>query len=75
MINVYTRNNCMPCKMTKNWLQNHGLDYHEINVDEDIQALNYLMSVNLRTLPVVFKDDELIAMGFQPQNLKQLEDK
>lgn len=58
--------------MTKNWLRNHDLTYHEINVDEDLSALEYLISINCRTMPAVFKDDELIAMGFQPQNLKGL---
>lgn len=72
MINIYTKNNCIACKMTKNWLCNAYIYFHEINVDEDLSALEYLISVNLRTLPVVFKDDELIAMGFQPHKLKEL---
>lgn len=72
MINIYTKNNCMQCKMTKNWLRDKGLTYHEINVDDDLSALEYLISVDLRTLPVVFKDDEVIAMGFQPHKLKEL---
>lgn len=72
MITIYTKNNCMPCKITKNWLRNAYVDFHEINVDEDLSALEYLISVDLRTLPVVFKDDEVIAMGFQPHKLKEL---
>lgn len=72
MIKIYTKNNCVQCKQSKLWLQNHGLNYKEINVEEDLEAYNYLMANNLRTLPVVFKEDELIAMGFQPQNLKNL---
>lgn len=72
MINVYSKNNCIQCKQTKLWLKNHGVVFHEINVDEDLSALEYLISVNLRTLPVVFKDDELIAMGFQPHKLETL---
>lgn len=72
MIQIYTKNNCMPCKMTKNWLKNHDINYHESNVDEDLDAYNYLMANNLRTLPVVFNDSELIALGFQPHKLKTL---
>ena len=72
MIKIYTKNNCMPCKMTKNWLKNNKLTYTELNVDENLEAYNYLMANNLRTLPVVFKDNELIAMGFQPHKLKEL---
>ena len=72
MIKVYSKTNCVACKFTKNWLKNNNLDFKEVNVEEDLDAYNYLMANNLRTLPVVFKEDELIAMGFQPQNLKNL---
>lgn len=72
MIKIYSKNNCIQCKQSKLWLQNKGLDYKELNVDENLDAYNYLMANNLRTLPVVFKDGELIAMGFQPQNLNKL---
>ena len=72
MIKIYTKNNCVQCKQSKLWLQKHGLNYKEINVEEDLDAYNYLMANNLRTLPVVFNNDDLIAMGFQPQNLKNL---
>lgn len=72
MIKIYTKNNCIQCKQSKLWLQNHGLDYNEMNVDDDLDAYNYLMANNLRTLPVVFNNGKLIALGFQPQNLKKL---
>lgn len=72
MIRIYTKNNCVACKMTKNWLKNNGIDYYEKNIEEDSPAYNYLMINNFRTLPVVFNDGELIAMGFQPQKLKEL---
>lgn len=71
MITVYTKNNCMPCKMTKRKLQELGVNYQEINVDEDLSALGYLMECGFRSLPVVFKDDELlISGGFAPNILE-----
>lgn len=39
MITVYTKNNRMPCKMTKRKLQELGFNYKEINVDENLEAL------------------------------------
>ena len=72
MIKIYTKHNCMPCKMTKQWLKNNGVDFKEVNVEEDLEAFNELVEMNLRTLPVVFHNDELISVGFQPQNLKGL---
>ena len=75
MIAIYTKNNCMPCKMTKNWLKNNGIKYIEHNVDENIESLNYLIEKDFRTLPVVFENivtNEPLAMGFQPHKLKTL---
>lgn len=75
MIKIYTKNNCMPCKITKNWLKNNGVKYVEHNVDEDTEAFNYLIQNDFRTLPVVFENmvtDEPLAMGFQPHKLKTL---
>ena len=31
---VYTTNLCGYCNAAKMWLQNHGLDFKEINLDE-----------------------------------------
>lgn len=72
MITVYSKNNCMACKMTKNWLKDNGFSYKETNVDDDLNALTYLIENNLRTMPVVFKDSDLLALGFQPDKLKTL---
>lgn len=69
MIKVYTKNNCMPCKMTKRKLQELGVNYQEINVDEDLSALGYLMECGFRSLPVVFKDDEPIVTGGYAPNI------
>lgn len=72
MIKVYSKTNCVACKFTKNWLKNNNLDFKEVNVEEYLDAFNDLVSMDLRTLPVVFNNGELIATGFQPQNLKNL---
>nr|DAH82270.1 MAG TPA: glutaredoxin-like protein [Caudoviricetes sp.] len=73
MITVYTKNNCMPCTFTKRKLQELGVNYKEINVDDDLSALGYLMQCGLRSLPVVFKDDEpVVTGGFAPNILETL---
>lgn len=69
MITVYTKNNCMPCKMTKRKLQELGVNYKEINVDENLEALEYLMECGFRSLPVVFKGNELVVAGGYAPNI------
>ncbi|UGO52513.1 glutaredoxin [Enterococcus phage KEF1] len=71
MITVYTKNNCASCTFTKRKLQELGVNYQEINVDEDLSALEYLMECGFRSLPVVFKDDEpIVTGGFAPNILE-----
>lgn len=72
MIKVFTKDNCMACKMTKNVLKDLGIDFSEVNIDQDSEAFNYLIENNLRTLPIVEHNNEVVAMGFQPQHLKKL---
>ena len=61
----------MPCTFTKRKLQELGVNYKEINVDEDLAALGYLMECGFRSLPVVFKDDEpVVTGGFAPNILE-----
>ena len=33
-ITLFSKNNCMQCKMTKKFLEQNGADFEEINVDE-----------------------------------------
>lgn len=74
MITVYTKNNCIPCKMTKRKLQELGVNYQEINVDEDLSALGYLMECGFRSLPVVFNENgaPMVTGGFAPNILEKL---
>lgn len=73
MITVFTKNNCPQCIFTKRKLQELGVNYQEINVDEDLSALEYLMECGFRSLPVVFKDDKpIVTGGFAPNILETI---
>lgn len=72
MVTIYSKNNCMQCKLTKLFLNNNNIKFNEINVDEDKNALENLKSQGLKQLPIVKLNNELIASGFQPNKLKVL---
>lgn len=74
MITVYTKNNCVPCKMTKRKLQELGVNYKEINVDENFEALEFLMEYGFRSLPVVFNSNGLpmVTGGYAPNILETI---
>ena len=74
MITVYTKNNCASCTFTKRKLQELGVNYKEINVDENLEALEYLMECGFRSLPVVFNSNgaPMVTGGYAPNILETI---
>lgn len=71
MITVYTKSDCTQCRMTKNLLQRCGLDYKEVDFEEDEDAREFLKTLGFKAAPVVvIKDDSW--SGFRPDKIKQL---
>ena len=49
--------------MAKGLLTNKGLEYTEINIEEDSEAYEFLISEGHRTMPQFYKDGELFVEG------------
>ena len=61
---VYTSNFCGYCGAAKQWLQNHELEFTEINLDEGNEREKFMKKYPyLRTSPQIFCDGENIG-GF-----------
>lgn len=71
MITLYSKNNCMQCKMTKKFLEQHGANFQEINIDEHPEKVDYVKSLGFTSAPVI-EADNLVFSGFQPAKLKEL---
>ncbi|AAL97981.1 TPA: glutaredoxin-like protein NrdH [Streptococcus pyogenes] len=71
MITVYSKNNCIQCKMTKKFLEQHGANFQEINIDEHPEKVDYVRSLGFTSAPVI-EADNLVFSGFQPAKLKEL---
>lgn len=62
-VQLYTAAWCRDCRATKQFLDSHGIEYTEINVDEDPAAsAEVLRRVGKRAIPQVVIDGE----WFQP---------
>lgn len=68
----FGKQDCMKCKMTKKWLNNHNIPFKYIDVMEDKDSFNMLKDKGLTSLPVVFKDNELFCQGFDIKKLNTL---
>lgn len=70
-ITIFSKNNCMQCKMTKKLLDKEGADYQEINIDERPEMIDYVKDLGFSAAPVV-KAGDIIFSGFQPAKLKEI---
>ena len=72
MITVYSRQNCMPCKFTKQFLTEHNIQFKNIDVSEEPEALEILKQHGFFTLPVVVVESGEAWFGFRPENIDLL---
>ncbi|MGV3300727.1 redoxin NrdH [Streptococcus agalactiae] len=70
-ITVFSKNNCMQCKMTKKFLDQHGADFEEINIDEKPEKIEYVKNLGFTAAPVI-EAGNVVFSGFQPSKLKEL---
>ncbi|MCC7665798.1 glutaredoxin-like protein NrdH [Liquorilactobacillus satsumensis] len=71
-LSIYTKNNCIQCKMTKKFLTEHHISFEEHNVSSEPQYITYLKEKGFRSVPVIEKNDAPIINGFRPDLLKNL---
>lgn len=70
MYTVYSQVNCMPCKMTKRFLDEHNIKYKEFSIS-DPKYLEEAKATGFTQLPIVVAPDgTVIASGFSPDKLK-----
>ena len=77
MLTVYSKPNCIQCKMTKIWLDQNKIPFETVDTGANPEALELLRHYGWQTLPVVAIDDEISDnskswSGFQIDNLEAL---
>ena len=69
---VYSKPNCNRCEFVKRYLTDKGIEFEEINVFEDTEALQMLLDEGRSELPVVDINGERHS-GFRPDILAKVE--
>ena len=41
-VTIYSKNNCMQCKMTKRFLSEHNVEFEERNINQHPEYVSYL---------------------------------
>lgn len=58
MIEIFGKKECPYCDQVTNALNNMGIDYSYLDVEEDEVALSYMRYKGLRTVPQLFYNDK-----------------
>ena len=53
MVTVYSKNNCVQCKMTKRFLDSNNIAYREINLDEQPEYIDQVKELGFSAAPVI----------------------
>ena len=57
-ITVYTKPSCVQCNATKRALKKNGLEFSEVDLTEDEEALATVKALGYRQAPVVFANGD-----------------
>ena len=69
---IYTKNQCVQCQMSKNVLNDLGINYTEKNIDTNDKSMDEAKATGYKSMPIILKDGQVIASGFMPDVLNQL---
>ena len=71
-VTIYTKYNCVQCKMTKKFLEAQGIAFKEVNIEEETQSVDELKANGYRQTPVVAIEGMPSFSGFRPDVLKKI---
>ena len=71
-ITVYTKPACVQCNATFRALNKAGIDYNKVDLSENDQARDYVMSLGYLQAPVVYAGPDNHFSGFRPDRLRAL---
>ncbi|MGV9181952.1 glutaredoxin-like protein NrdH [Arcanobacterium canis] len=71
MITVYSKPSCVQCNATKRSLMKLGLEFTEVDLTTDAQALESVQGLGYTSAPVVIANGEHWS-GYRPDKIKAL---
>lgn len=70
-VTVYAKPHCPQCAATQRQLKRLGVDYREIDITQDEEALKKVLAAGFKQAPVVMTDREAWS-GYRPDKIKAL---
>ncbi|QAA30788.1 MULTISPECIES: glutaredoxin family protein [Clostridium] len=71
MVKVYTTNSCPWCVKAKSYLKSQGVDYEELNVQEDLSAREEMVNKSRQMGVPVLDINGTVIVGFDKPAIDQ----
>lgn len=72
MIQIFSADWCGACKKAKELLTKLGVDFKERNIETDKDASDILKRLQLRSIPVIYFDDDNYVVGADLKKITEL---
>jgi glutaredoxin 3 len=63
MLTVYSKTVCPYCVNAKNFLKARGIDFQEVNIEEDAAARDFILGQGHKSVPQIYFNGELFVEG------------
>lgn len=74
MLKIYSKTSCPHCDSAKQFLESKDIEFEVINIEKDNEAKEFLVGEGHRSVPQIYKDDELFVEGGYSALIKLTED-
>jgi glutaredoxin len=75
MLKVFSAPWCSACKQVKQFLKKENIPFEEKDIDTDKDAYDTLIRLQLRSIPVVYLDDNNYVVGADQKKILELSKK
>lgn len=72
MLQIFSAEWCGACKSVKQFLKSQNIPFQERNIDTDKSASDVLTKLQIRSIPVIYVDDNNYVVGFDKNKILDL---
>ena len=63
MLKIYSKSNCPHCDSAKAFLQAKSIEFEVVDIEADSEAREFMIGEGHRSVPQIYKDDDLFVEG------------
>ena len=71
-VKLYSTRSCFWCRKTKDFFRRNNIKYHEIDISENPEALDWMMERLGEIVTPVIEVDKEIVVGFDQERLTEI---